>query len=61
MVLHVLSQKEIKSTNEVVKELEKLSGQAVNWHMIYRILAELQTEGKVEKHKAKIGFFWRKR
>ena len=60
-VLKVLSEKQIKSTNEVLKDLEKLTGKSVNWHIVYRVLQELHTEGKVEKMQAKKGFFWRKK
>ena len=61
MVLAVLSNKQIKSTNEIKKELEGLSGQVINWHIAYRVLAELNYEGRVEKFPTKVGFFWRRR
>jgi Fe2+ or Zn2+ uptake regulation protein len=61
VVLKVLSDGELKSTNQVLKESEALSGKVVNWHIIYRILMELQAEGKVEKMQTKAGFFWKKR
>jgi hypothetical protein len=61
MVMAVLSNKEIKSTNEITKELERLSGQVINWHIVYRVLAELNYEGRVEKLPTKVGFFWRRR
>lgn len=61
IVFSVLSDKNIKSTNEVVKEIEALTGQSVNWHMIYRVLLELSHESKIEKHEAKAGFFWKKK
>ena len=60
-VLKVLSEKQIKSTNEVLKDLEKLTGKSVNWHIVYRVLQELHTEGSIEKLTAKKGFFWRKK
>lgn len=61
IVLDVLSETKIKSTNELLKEIEELTGQTVNWHMIYRVLSELHHEGKVEKLEAKVGFFWKKK
>lgn len=61
IVLDVLSETKIKSTNEILKEIEELTGQSVNWHMIYRVLSELHHEGKVEKLEAKVGFFWKKK
>ena len=61
IVLDLLSDKEIKSTNEILKDVENLTGQSVNWHMIYRILLELYHEGKVDKFEAKVGFFWKRK
>jgi DNA-binding PadR family transcriptional regulator len=60
-VLKVLSDEKIKSTNQILKEVEELSGQVVNWHMLYRVLMELKEDGKVERLEAKAGFFWRKK
>ena len=60
MILELLSESEIKSTNQVLKELEKKSKKTINWHVLYRILMELEREGKVERLKAEAGFFWRK-
>jgi Fe2+ or Zn2+ uptake regulation protein len=61
IILNVLSKSEIKSTNEVLKEVENKAKKVVNWHALYRILMELQTDGKIERLKAKAGFFWRKK
>ena len=60
-ILKVLSEKQIKSTNEILADLQKLTGKSVNWHIIYRVLQELYTEGKVERLEAKKAFFWRRR
>ncbi|MCD6476980.1 MAG: hypothetical protein J7K26_02315 [Candidatus Aenigmarchaeota archaeon] len=60
-VLKVLSKEQIKSTNEILKEVEKITGKTINWHALYRVLMELHNEGKVEKIKAKVGFFWKKK
>jgi Fe2+ or Zn2+ uptake regulation protein len=60
-VLKVLSDKKIKSTNEVLNEVQTISGKVINWHMIYRVLMELQNEGKVERIEAKVGFFWKRK
>lgn len=59
-VLEILSKEKIKSTNEVLKELEKEVNKVINWHMLHRILSDLEKEGKIEKLKAKAGFFWKK-
>ena len=61
IILKVVSDKEIKSTNQILKEVGKQSGKVVNWHMVYRVLMELQAEGKVEKMETASGFFWKKR
>jgi len=60
-VLIVLSKDEIKSTNQVLIELEKKVGKIINWHMLHRILMDLKDSGKVERLMAKAGFFWRKK
>lgn len=61
IILDVLSETKIKSTNELLKEIEESTGQSVNWHMLYRVLIELYHEGKIEKFDAKVGFFWKKK
>ena len=60
-VLKVLSKEEIKSTNQVLLELQDKVRKSINWHMLYRILNDLEKDGKIERLKAKAGFFWRKR
>jgi Fe2+ or Zn2+ uptake regulation protein len=59
--LKVISKDEIKSTNQILEELQKQVKKIINWHMIYRILSDLENEGKIERLKSKAGFFWRKR
>lgn len=60
-LLEIIKKDEIKSTNEILKELEEKSHKAINWHALYRILMELESEGKIERLKAKAGFFWRRK
>jgi len=60
-VLEVLSKDEIKSTNQILKEVEAKAKKVISWHLLHRILRELEEHGKVEKMKAKAGFFWRKK
>ena len=60
-VLEILKKDEIKSTNEILKELEKKTKKVINWHLLYRILRDLNEKGKVQKLKAKAGFFWKKK
>lgn len=60
-LLEVLSNSKIKSTNEVLKDLEKKIKKRLNWHLLYRYLSELAEEGKVEKMNAKAAFFWRRK
>lgn len=58
-VLAILKKDEIKSTNEILVQLEKKTKKTINWHALYRILMELHSQGKVERLKAKAGFFWK--
>ncbi|MBU0460230.1 MAG: hypothetical protein KKA62_01050 [Nanoarchaeota archaeon] len=60
-VLKILSPEEIKSTNQILDELQKRAKKTINWHVLYRILMELEAENKLEKLKAKAGFFWKKK
>ncbi len=49
MILSVLSKSEIKSTNQVLEELQKKAEKVINWHLLYRVLMELFNEGKIER------------
>ncbi len=60
-VIKLLTKTEIKSTNEILKMLEKETNKVINWHALYRVLMDLQTENKIECLKSKAGFFWRKK
>jgi len=60
-ILKIASKEEIKSTNQILLELQDKVKRIVNWHMLYRILSDLEKEGKIERLKAKAGFFWRKK
>lgn len=61
LILKILHKDIIQSTNEVLNSLEERSKTSINWHSLYRTLMELTEDGKVEKLKAKAGFFWRKK
>ncbi|MEK6916049.1 MAG: hypothetical protein AABW89_05920 [Nanoarchaeota archaeon] len=60
-VLEVLSKEAIKSTNEILKEVESRTKTVINWHLLHRVLRDLEDRGKVERLKAKAGFFWWKK
>lgn len=60
-VLEILDKNKIKSTNQVLKELEKAENKKINWHVLYRMLMELEADNKAEKLDADAGFFWRRR
>jgi hypothetical protein len=60
-VLGILSKTTIKSTNEILMELQKKVNKVINWHLLYRILMELQSENKIERLESKAGFFWKRK
>ncbi|MBI2549144.1 hypothetical protein HYW21_07380 [Candidatus Woesearchaeota archaeon] len=60
-ILEILSKTEIKSTNEILEELQKKADRVINWHLLYRVLMDLQSQGKIERLESKAGFFWRKK
>ena len=57
----MLSRTEIKSTNQILEELQKKADKIINWHALYRVLMELQSEGKIERLESKAGFFWKRK
>lgn len=61
MILTILSKTEIKSTNEILEDLQKKADKVINWHALYRVLMELQSENKIERLESKAGFFWKKK
>jgi hypothetical protein len=61
MILSIISKTEIKSTNEILEDLQKKADKVINWHALYRVLMELQSENKVERLESKAGFFWKKK
>ena len=60
-ILSILSKTEIKSTNQILEELQNKVDKIINWHALYRVLMELQSEGKIERLRSKAGFFWKKK
>lgn len=60
-IMKLVSKEEIKSTNQILSELQIKVGKIVNWHMLHRVLRDLEDEGKIERLKAKAGFFWRRK
>ena len=61
IILELLSKTEIKSTNEILNELQNKVNKVINWHALYRVLMELQSEGKIIRLQSKAGFFWKKK
>jgi len=61
IILSILSKNEIKSTNQVLEELQKKVDKVINWHALYRILMELKVNGKIERLQSKAGFFWKRK
>ena len=60
-VLDILSSTKIKSTNEVLTELQNKVEKIINWHLLYRVLMDLQSKNKIERLESKAGFFWKKK
>ena len=60
-ILGIVTKTEIKSTNEILTELQKQEKKVINWHALYRVLMELYDDGNIERLKSKAGFFWKKK
>lgn len=63
LIPKVLKSSEILSTNQVRQEVAKLAGvKYIEFNLVYRLLEELERQGKVEKLKGpKKSYYWRKR
>lgn len=63
LIHKVLKSDEIMSTNQIREEVAKLGGvKYIEFNLIFRILEELQREGKAEKLKgSKKSYYWRKK
>lgn len=62
-ILKSLKHDEIMSTNQVRDLVKKPAGvKYIEFNLIYRLLEELEREGKAEKLKGpKTSFYWRKK
>lgn len=60
-ILKIVFKDRIKSTNEILRELEDVTGKKINWYVVHRVLFDLYMEKKVEKLDTKSGFFWRRK
>lgn len=60
-ILEILSKTKIKSTNEILVDLQKKVNKIINWHLLYRVLMELKSENKIERLESKAGFFWKRK
>ena len=63
LIPKVLKPNEIMSTNQVRQEVAKLAGvKYIEFNLIYRLLEELERQGKVEKLKgSKKSYYWKKK
>ena len=63
LIPKVLKHNEIMSTNQVRQEVAKLAGvKYIEFNLIYRLLEELERQGKTEKMKGtKKSYYWRKK
>lgn len=60
-VWDILDFQDIKSTNQILNELMARTKKSINWFLVYKILKELEQQGKVERLESKGGLFWRKK
>ncbi len=59
-VWEILSFETIKSTQQILVELQDKTNKKINWHLVYKILRTLKDSGRVELLQTKAGLFWRK-
>jgi Fe2+ or Zn2+ uptake regulation protein len=61
IVLEILESTRFLSTNGVVRKVKTEHGKNVNWYLIYHVLQELESEGKIEKVKSEQGYMWKRK
>ena len=58
LTLSCVSDVKLKSTRDLVKEVSKKSGKAINWTGLFRTLKELADDNYIKCYETSAGFFW---
>ncbi len=61
VILNTISEVNIKSTRQVLKEVEKKVGKIINWSDLFRTLKDLSDKNLIKYYETPGGFFWIKR
>lgn len=57
-VLMILKTEEIQSTREILDELQTRTKKVINWTALYKILSDLERDGRAKRFAVKGGIFW---
>lgn len=58
LILAVVSDSKLKSTRDILKEVSKRTGKAINWESLFRTLRSLADKKLIKMYETKGGFFW---
>ena len=58
IILNTISEIKLKSTSEVLKEVERRVKKRINWSELYRTLKDLSDRGLIRQYVCKGGIYW---
>lgn len=56
--LCLVSETKLKSTRQILRELEKKTNKVMNWSNVYKILSDLERDGIIKRNMTEGGIFW---
>ncbi len=57
-ILIIISDTKLKSTSEILTELQNRVKKVINWSDLFRTLRDLEDKGLIKKYDTKGGFYW---
>ena len=61
VILNTISEIKLKSTSEILREVEKKVKKTINWSDLYRTLKDLADKGLIKLYETAGGFYWLKK
>ena len=57
-ILATISESQLKSTRDILREVSKRVGKVINWSDLFRTLKDLSDKKLIKMYKTTGGFFW---
>ena len=58
VILNTISESKLKSTSEVLEQVEQKVKKTINWSDLYRTLRDLADKGLIKEFVCKGGIYW---